>query len=96
MCIRDSYLLDLSASKNIVTTDELIVMDRDHVESQSTTEASEKPLFDWYVRLTRFAAQSLYAEERLLPAAKDITPVAVDNQTPVALVRGGDIEALPI
>lgn len=87
------YLLDLVASENEAVTSELIVTDAEYIENKS--EDYEKP-FDWPVRLTRFAAQYHYAEERLLPSDNEIKEVRIDTKTPLPLVRGGDIEAIPV
>lgn len=90
------YLLDLSASDDETYTDELIVMDSEFVERKSASPREDAPQGDWFVRLTRFAALSLYAPERLMPTDSDITAVRLAASTPIALVRGGDIEAIPI
>lgn len=87
------YLLDLVATDEATVSNELIITDEEYVESKS--ENYEKP-FDWLVRLTRFAAQHHYAEERLLPSDEDIRAIRIETKTPVPLVRGGDIEALAI
>ena len=71
------YLIDLIASDEGSVTPELIITDKDTIKNQSisasaTHKIKSKPS-DWYVRLTRFAAQSLYAEEHLMPSDKEIT-----------------------
>lgn len=49
-----------------------------------------------YVALTRFAAQSLYAPERLIPDQHGVVAVPVDPE-PVDLVRAGPpVQAIPI
>ncbi len=49
-----------------------------------------------YVALTRFAAQSLYAPERLIPDQHGVVTVPVDPE-PVDLVRAGPpVQAIPI
>ena len=48
-----------------------------------------------YVALTRFAAHQLYAPSRLLSTTPGIVRVPV-SQAPVALVRGGQVQATPI
>lgn len=90
------YLLDLEASDTATVTDNVIVMDSDHADNKAQALPSPKPVSDWFIRLTRFAAQSLYAKERLLPTDPEIYPMRVESLTPIALVRGGDIESIPI
>ena len=90
------YLLDVSASKDVLTHSELIVMNPERNENKSSENGSDELVFDWFVRLTRFAAQSLYAQERLMPSSDDIRPVRINSKDAVYLVRGGDIEAIPI
>ena len=49
-----------------------------------------------YVALTRFAAQSLYAPERLLPGRPGVVAVPVDPE-PVDLLRAGPpVQAIPV
>lgn len=55
------------------------------------------PASPWgYVALTRFAAQSLYAPERLVPGQPGVTAVPVDPE-PVDLARAGPpVRAIPV
>ncbi|MDE0249511.1 MAG: TIGR03749 family integrating conjugative element protein [Gammaproteobacteria bacterium] len=48
-----------------------------------------------YVALTRFAAQQLYAPQRLAAARTGVVPVPVDPE-PVALVRSNNVRAVPL
>ncbi len=48
-----------------------------------------------YVALTRFAAQQLYAPERLLPNTPGVVAIPVKD-VPVDLHRGGSVEAVPV
>lgn len=48
-----------------------------------------------YIGLTRFAAQQLYAPSRLLHAQAGVVSVPVSTK-PLALVRGGQVQATPI
>lgn len=48
-----------------------------------------------YVALTRYAAQQLYAPARLLGFSAGIVRVPV-NPAPIELVRGGQVEAIPV
>ena len=50
---------------------------------------------DWRVRLSRYAAQQLYAPERLLKGDSAIERIPVASQA-IPLIRGGVIEATPI
>lgn len=90
------YLIDLIASDEGSVTPELIITDKDYIENQSISASIKSKPSDWYVRLIRFAAQSLYAEEHLMPSDKEITRVKVDRKNTIGLIRGGDIEAIPI
>ena len=90
------YLLDIEASENVTVTKNLIVMDHDHAENQAKALDTPKPASDWFIRLTRFAAQSLYAKERLMPVDGEISSIRMDAQSTVPLVRGGGIEASPV
>ncbi len=93
------YLLDIAASENVTVTKNLIVMDHDHAENKAQAmkiEQTEQPVSDWFIRLTRFAAQSLYAKERLMPVDYEISSIRMDSTSSIPLVRGGDIEAIPM
>lgn len=90
------YLLDVSASLSDEYSDEMIIMDSDFIDSKSPTTETQKWKGDWFVRLTRFAAQSLYAQERLLPSDDSIISIKIDSSTPVPLIRGGGVETIPI
>jgi len=46
--------------------------------------------------LTRYAAQQLYAPERLVDGDSAIKRIPVESKTSVPLIRGGLIEAVPI
>lgn len=90
------YLLDLMTVEQGQVSEELIVVDEEHVSNQSKELKSFPSGDDWYVRLIRFASQSLYAPERLMPADSAIHPIRMNSTKPVMLVRGGDIEAIPV
>lgn len=90
------YLLDITATQNGDYPTELIVLQEANVVNRAKqVDALSRPI-DWRIRLTRFAAQSLYAPERLIPADAAIRRVSVDTTTAIPLVRGGDIEAIPV
>jgi len=90
------YLVDLVAEAGQMVAPELIIMDKDYIENQSVSTPIKPKPADWYVRLTRFAAQSLYAAEHLMPVDDEITRVNINSVNTVPLVRGGDIEAIPV
>jgi integrating conjugative element protein (TIGR03749 family) len=90
------YLLDLSATTDAVAMAELEVHlpGESNLEGATTPEVQAPPRYG-YVTLTRFAAQQMYAPARLLEALPAVVRVPVRRE-PVALVRGGAIEALPL
>lgn len=90
------YLLDLVIDDSPSVNEELIVMTRGSTTNLAKDTEAESPTEDWRVRLTRFAAQQLYAPERLLVGDRSIKRIPVKTSIPVSLIRGGGIEALPI
>ncbi len=109
---RQLYLLDIASHTDgdhqatLIVTDKARVDNRSSSSSSSITSSSPAaatlPLdnngapVDWPVRLTRIAAQSFYAPERLLPRDTAIQRVSLDTDHPVLLLRGGDTEARPL
>jgi integrating conjugative element protein (TIGR03749 family) len=89
-----TYLLDIISTDNVPASDELIVLDKDYIKSKATEKLESE--YDWFTKLTRFASQSLFAPERLKPSDKNITPIKLLDTQPIPLIRGGDIEAIPI
>ncbi len=94
------YLFDVSASKEGGQTHavQLFVKDADAAiskQSDSSVDSNNATEPYSYVALTRFAAQQLYAPARLLQARPGIVRVAVARD-PVALLRGGAVEAAPL
>jgi integrating conjugative element protein (TIGR03749 family) len=82
-------------------SDELVVVRPDtvinHAKDQTLTYLkTARQTEDWRVRLTRYAAQQLYAPERLLHGDNQIKRIPIDTQQPVPLVRGQRIEAQPV
>jgi integrating conjugative element protein (TIGR03749 family) len=95
------YLLDITASDVATTSDQLIVMTEESTRNRSReiTEHktnTHKAIEDWRIRLTRYAAQQLYAPERLVDGDRGIKRVPVGPKTPVPLIRGGLVETVPI
>jgi integrating conjugative element protein (TIGR03749 family) len=89
------YLLDVMADDVASVADELIVMTADSVINQAKDKAQQLVGQDWRVRLSRYAAQQLYAPERLLKGDSVIKRIPVASQA-IPLIRGGVIEAVPI
>ena len=90
------YLLDITASKVAAVSDELIVMTKESTRNRSREATGYKTTEDWRIRLTRYAAQQLYAPERLADGNSAIKRIPVESKTSVPLIRGGLIEAVPI
>jgi integrating conjugative element protein (TIGR03749 family) len=90
------YLLDITASKVAAVSDELIVMTKENTRNRSKDATVYKTTEDWRIRLTRYAAQQLYAPERLVDGDSAIKRIPVELKTSVPLIRGGLIEAVPI
>ncbi len=90
------YLLDITASEVAAVSDELIVMTKENTRNRSKEATAYKTTEDWRIRLTRYAAQQLYAPERLVDGDSAIKRIPVEPKTSVPLIRGGLIEAVPI
>ena len=97
------YLLDLSARETAVAPGALEIADAGPGSPNSLVPGSNgEPASAGngthaygYVRLTRFAAQQLHAPARLLSGLPGVVRVPVERD-PVALVRGGAVEAAPL
>jgi len=89
------YLLDVMADESASVADELIVMTAESVINQAKDKTQQAVGQDWRVRLSRYAAQQLYAPERLLKGDSAIKRIPVVSQI-IPLIRGGVIEAVPI
>ncbi|MBL4783415.1 MAG: TIGR03749 family integrating conjugative element protein [Porticoccaceae bacterium] len=92
---QQTYLLDVMADESASVADELIVMTVESVINQAKDKTQQWVEQDWRVRLSRYAAQQLYAPERILKGDSGIKRVPVTTQA-IPLVRGGLIEATPI
>ena len=90
------YLLDITASEAAAVSDELIVMTEENTRNRSKEATAYKTTEDWRIRLTRYAAQQLYAPERLVGGDSAIKRIPVESKTSVPLIRGGLIETVPI
>ena len=93
---QDIYLLDLSASDAVSISDELVIMKPEAVTNHAKDQKAIRQSDDWRVRLTRYAAQQLYSPERLLRGDSQIKRIPIDTTQVVPLIRGQQIEALPI
>jgi len=100
----DYYLIDLKAVDNKKASAapiEIIGDTRAARHSGSTTEphtqgrTAGKNTEQDYVTLTRFAAQQLYAPKRLLRTPSGVFRAGVSRKA-VALLRGANIEAIPL
>ena len=89
------YLLDVMADDTASVADELIVITAESVINQAKDKTQKMAGQDWRVRLSRYAAQQLYAPERLLKGDSAIKRISVVSQA-IPLIRGGVIEAVPI
>lgn len=90
------YLLDITASEVAAVSDELIVMTKKNTRNRSKEATAYRTTEDWRIRLTRYAAQQLYAPERLVDGNSAIKRIPVESKTSVPLIRGGLIETVPI
>nr|WP_242464620.1 TIGR03749 family integrating conjugative element protein [Halorhodospira abdelmalekii] len=94
-----SFMLDVEAredgpGRELIIHDEAQDAAADAEPAEAHPSGGKPPIVD-YVTLTRYAAQNLYAPERLRPAHPGIRSVGVDDAS-IALVRGARIEAEPI
>lgn len=94
------YLFDVTASKDGGQTHPVQVFVKEVGESKSGQTdlyvgSNEGPAKYSYVTLTRFAAQQLYAPARLVQDIPGIVRVPVARE-PVALLRGGAVDAAPL
>ena len=93
------YVLDLSAQAADPASPPrpaLHILVPDPAPAQPVADNAPASAAPWgYVALTRYAAQQLYAPARLLVFTPGIVRVPV-NQAPMDLVRGGQVEAIPV
>jgi integrating conjugative element protein (TIGR03749 family) len=94
------YLLNLAAREKGYVHPVEILNPALHAPSSESDGATAgvaspaRPITHDYAALTRFAAQQLYAPERLLSGLPGVHRTPVPRK-PVPLVRGGAIEAIP-
>lgn len=89
------YLLDMQGIDGGTFPEEIIILKREDIINEAKSEPAEPVQQDWYARLTRVAAQNMYAPERLIEHDPDIWRVKLKSREPIDLIRGGDIEAVP-
>lgn len=91
------YLLDLRAESEASTARVEILVPRSRSEDTdgSTQPKADVERFD-YVSLTRYAAQQMYAPRRLLRDPPGVFRTPLRIKSPVALLRGGAVEAIPL
>jgi len=74
------YLLDVMADDTASVADELIVITAESVINQAKDKTQKMAGQDWRVRLSRYAAQQLYAPERLLKGDSAIERIPVEDK----------------
>ena len=89
------YLLDITANDGDQVSNELIVMVAKDIVNQAKNH-TVRVVDDWRVRLTRYAAQQLYAPTRLLKGDSAIKRIPIKTDLNVSLIRGRQIDAMPI
>jgi integrating conjugative element protein (TIGR03749 family) len=90
-----SYILDIEARPKGHQHPIAIVDERIPKQDSNTGQSSE-PIYDYdYVDLTRFAAQSVYAPERLIKPLPGIRRVTVESEH-LSLVKGADLITEPM
>jgi integrating conjugative element protein (TIGR03749 family) len=88
-----TYLLDVTAVENNGEMPPIVVhLPRDSMPTATIVTASSPP---GYVSLTRFAAQQLYAPERLLTAMQGMHRVPIQDKT-ASLIPGKAVQATPL
>ena len=101
------FVLDLSAALSsekrpplpdvqVVLETSKVTAGSDGSDTDSAETTTGNRFSQWgYVALTRYAAQQLYAPERLVPNTPGVVAIPV-QVAPVGLLRGGGVEAVPV
>lgn len=101
------FVLDLSAELSseerpplpdmqVVLETSKVTAGSDGSDTDSAETTTGNRFSQWsYVALTRYAAQQLYAPERLVPNTPGVVAIPV-QVAPVGLLRGGGVEAVPV
>jgi integrating conjugative element protein (TIGR03749 family) len=93
-----TYLLDIHAVKEGGSSQpvEIFVPGSSHPEGLATDAETTAPARTFgYVKLTRFAAQQMYAPKRLLYEPSGVSRVPLTDEA-IKLVRGATVEATPL
>lgn len=94
------YLLDLSTTETGGLTPLVHVIHQEDVAEPLTQDLhTQQPVsrLDWHLRLIRYAAQQLYAPERLKGSNQAISPSPVNTQVVEKhLIRGSEVKATSI
>ena len=96
-----TFSFELRAEEGASTAPVEILAPREApAEASAEVEVGSTPRHYGYVALTRFAAQQLYAPERLLREREGLYRVPLPDRGPVALIRTGavlgEVEATPL
>ena len=90
-----SYILDIEARPN-AHQHPIAIVDERIPKEESNTGQSSRPAYDYdYVDLVRFAAQSVYAPDRLIKPLPGLRRVSIEND-PIPLVKGSDLITEPM
>lgn len=101
------FVLDLSAELSneerpplsdvqVVLETSKVAAGSDGSDTDSAETTTGNRFSQWgYVALTRYAAQQLYAPERLVPNTPGVVAIPVQGAS-VNLLRGGGVEAVPV
>jgi integrating conjugative element protein (TIGR03749 family) len=90
-----SYILDIEARPKGHRHPIVIIDERIPAEVANTNQSGKQALDYDYVDLARFAAQSVYAPERLIKTLPGIQRIQV-NSVPLPLVKGADLLTEPM
>lgn len=90
------YLLDVVVNDTTSVSDELIVMTAESIINRNDNHQIDTPEDDWRIRLTRYAAQQLYAPERLLLGDSGIQRIPMGIEQSIPLIRTGIIDSVPL
>lgn len=90
------YLLDFVTSISESPVDELIIIRPEAIDNLAKDSEVVQIEQDWRIRLTRYAAQQLYAPERLLNGDAHIKRITTDKDQIIPLIRGNQLQATPI
>jgi integrating conjugative element protein (TIGR03749 family) len=90
-----SYILDIEARPK-GHQHPIAIVDERIPKEESSTGQSSRPAYDYdYVDLVRFAAQSIYAPDRLIKSLPGLRRVKVEKD-PLPLVKGADLITEPM